>query len=443
MNPDGSIPPALLFLLLCICLSAFLTVGKTALNTVSENTLKKWSEENSGQAHKIESVLKLLKKSEQVLSTARLGITLCSVFSAAIFTSTFLPLISSSVEGKAFQLITFILSGLFTGCVLFLSGRLIPYRLALRSPEKSAVSVVSGLSAYHKMLYPVNFILSVISNGILRLFGIDPRQLVEQVTEEEIRMMVDLGNESGSIEQSEREMINNIFEFDDRTAGEVMTHRTAMVAVPTDITLPEIIHYAEEEGYSRIPVYEEDIDNIVGVLYVKDLLKLITDVPDGEFDIRSYMRSALFVPETTRCKYLLQQLKSKKMQMAIVVDEYGGTSGLVTMEDLLESIVGNIQDEYDDEEEMITKLDENSYLINGITPLEDVEKLLDISFPEETEYDTLGGYITEQLDHLPADDEMATIQLENIRFTVVSTKEHRIAKVRAEQLLPASEVPEV
>lgn len=438
MNPDGGILPSLLFLLLFVAFSAFLTCGKTALDTASENTLKKMAEENSSLARKNEKLQQLLKNSEKVLSTARLGITLCSVFTASIFILTFFPRISGSLEGTILSLAAFILSGLLTGCILFLFGRLVPYRLALKSPEKTALSMASALSVYSKLFYPLEWLLSVASNFVLRLFGIDPHQLVEQVTEEEIRMMVDLGNESGSIEQSEREMINNIFEFDDRTAGEVMTHRTAMIAVPMDITLPEIIRFAVDEGCSRIPVYEDDIDNIIGVLYVKDLLKFVIEPPADNFDIRNYMRSALFVPETTRCEDLLQQLKSKKLQMAIVVDEYGGTSGLVTMEDLLESIVGNIQDEYDDEEENIVRLGENSYLINGTTPLDEVEKLLGISFPDDTEYDTLGGYITEQLDHIPADNEKASIQVENVLFTVISTEERRIAKVRAEHHLTVS-----
>jgi len=429
MNPDGSILPSLLSLLFCAVLTAFLTVGKSALDACSESTIKNFGEADPALSGKAEKALSMMERSDRILPAARLGITLCSVFAAAILTLCFAPIFTVSVP-------MLVLACLGLGCILFLFGRLVPYRLAVRAPEKTLLSVLPVFSLCITLLTPFRIILSVISGICLRLFGIDPNQPAEQVTEEEIRSMVEESSESGGIEQSEMEMINNIFEFDDRTAEEVMTHRTEMIAVPVDATLPEVIDHAVEEGCSRIPVYEDDIDNIIGVLYVKDLLQFVTK-PPAEFNIRKHMRSALFVPETTRCEDLMQQLKTKKLQMAIVVDEYGGTSGLVTMEDLIESIFGSIQDEYDDEEELITKTSESSYLINGITTLEEVEKLFDIKFPEETEYDTLGGFITEQLDHIPADDEKAQVKCEDILFTVISIEDRRIAKVRAEKLTPA------
>ena len=221
-----------------------------------------------------------------------------------------------------------------------------------------------------------------------------------------------------------------------------MTHRTEIIAVPADAGLDDIIRLATEEGYSRMPVYEEDIDNIIGVLYVKDLLGFAIQPANG-FQIRDHIRKALFVPETNSCEELFQQLKTKKLQMAIVIDEYGGTSGLVTMEDLLESIVGNIQDEYDEEEEQISRVGDHIYLIDGTTSIEEVERLFDISFPEDSEYDTLGGYITEQLGHIPRTGELARVELENIQFTVVSMVERRIAKVRAEQKCSSSSEHEI
>ena len=426
MTTDGSILPSLAGLLLTAGLAAFLTVGKSALDACSENTLKSLDEADSSLSGKVEKAASMMERTDKILPAARLGITLCSVFAAAILVLCFHPVLSASN-----LLLIAACTGL--GCMLFLFGRLLPHRMAVRSPEKTLLSILPVFSMCIGLLTPFFLILSVISGFFLRLFGIDPNQPAEQVTEEEIRSMVEESSESGGIEQSEMEMINNIFEFDDRTAEEVMTHRTEMIAIPADTALPEIINHAVEEGCSRIPVYEDDIDNIIGVLYVKDLLQFITE-PPAEFDVRKYMRSALFVPETTRCEDLMQQLKTKKLQMAIVVDEYGGTSGLVTMEDLMESIFGSIQDEYDDEEEMATKISENSYLLNGIMTLVDVEKLLDIDFPEDIEYETLGGFITQQLDHIPMEGERAQVEWENIRFTVESIEDRRIAKVRAEKL---------
>ena len=428
MNPDGSILPSLLCLLISAALAAFLTVGKSALDACSESTLKTFGEADPSLASKTEKVIAMMERTDKILPTARLGITLCSVFAAAMLTLCFHPILSVSTPAL-------ILACVGTGCGLFLFGRLIPYRMAVRTPEKTMLSVLPLFRLLLAILTPFQAILSVISGFFLRLCGIDPNAPVEQVTEEEIRLMVEESSESGGIEQSEMEMINNIFEFDDRTAEEVMTHRTEMVAVPVDSTLPEVVNYAVEEGCSRIPVYEDDIDNIIGVLYVKDLLQFITK-PPVEFDLRKHMRSALFVPETTRCEDLMQQLKSKKLQMAIVVDEYGGTSGLVTMEDLMESIFGSIQDEYDDEEEMVVKTGDNSYLISGIITLGEIEKLFDIDFPDDIDNDTLGGYITGQLDHIPTEGEKASVQFENILFTVMSIEERRIAKVKAERLEP-------
>jgi len=428
MSTDGSILPSFACLLLCAGLTAFLTTGKSALDACSESTLKAFGEADPSNAGKVEKAASMMERSDKILPAARLGITLCSVFAAAILTLCFYPTFSASTP-------LLIGACLGLGCLLFLFGRLLPYRIAVRNPEKTLLSILPLFSLCITILTPFHLILSMISGFCLRLCGIDPNQPTEQVTEEEIRSMVEESSESGGIEQSEMEMINNIFEFDDRTAEEVMTHRTEMIAVPADATLPEVINHAVEEGCSRIPVYEDDIDNIIGVLYVKDLLQFITN-PPAAFDVRKHMRSALFVPETTRCEDLMQQLKTKKLQMAIVVDEYGGTSGLVTMEDLMESIFGSIQDEYDDEEELIIETGEDSYLINGITTLEEVEKLFGIDFPEETEYDTLGGYITEQLDHIPAEGEKASVRFEDILFTVVSIEDRRIAKVKAEKLEP-------
>ena len=249
-------------------------------------------------------------------------------------------------------------------------------------------------------------------------------------------MMIDVGHENGSIEQAHREMINNIFEFDDRTAEEIMTHRTEMTALPLTASLEECIHTAVETGYSRVPVYDEDLDDIVGILYIKDLLNLVLSSPPFEFKVENYMRQPLYVPETNRCKELFKELQEKKVQMAIVVDEYGGTAGLVTMEDLLESIVGNIQDEYDDEEEEVSQLSENVYLMDGLTQLEDVEKLFSIHFDGDGDYDTIGGYIIDELGYIPAADEHPAVTVGNVSFTVLDVVERRIDKIRVERTAP-------
>lgn len=244
-------------------------------------------------------------------------------------------------------------------------------------------------------------------------------------------MMVDVGNEKGVIEESQKDMINNIFEFDDRTAEEVMTHRTEVIAVSQDATISDIVYYAINEGFSRIPVYEDDIDNIVGVIYVKDLLCLVGCKSTEDFKISDFIRPVLYVPESNRCRELFKEFTDKKIHMAVVVDEYGGTSGIVTMEDLLESIVGNIQDEYDDEEIEIQKMNDTTYMIDGGADLEEVAETLGLDISENEDYDTLGGLITDILGRIPDDGEMPAVTYQNVDFTVLVVEDRRVVKVKA------------
>ena len=252
--------------------------------------------------------------------------------------------------------------------------------------------------------------------------------------------MVDVGNEEGSIEKDEADMIDNIFEFDDITAEDVMTHRTDIAAVENTATVKDVIQLAIEEGYSRIPVYEEDIDNIIGIVYAKDMLQCMNETSEqmSHQPIAPFIRKAIFVPESNRCADLFKTFKEKKMQMAVVVDEYGGTSGIVTMEDLLESIVGNMQDEYDHEEDEYQKVSDRVFMLDGSMSVEDVEELLDTNIGSEEDYDTLSGLITDKLDRIPAKDEHPVIRIGTVEFTVLMTEERRIAKLKAE-ILPETE----
>ena len=247
-------------------------------------------------------------------------------------------------------------------------------------------------------------------------------------------MMVDVGEEKGVIEESQKEMINNIFDFDDISIEEIMTHRTDIVAAEVTDTVNTVVQMAVGEGLSRIPVYEDDLDNIVGIVYVKDLLPLVGKKVPENSTVKQYMREAFFVPDSKKCGSLFTEMTEKHIQMAIVVDEYGGTAGLATMEDLIESILGNIQDEYDNEDEDIEQVSENIFTIDGTTDIEEVSEMLGRDIPEG-DYDTLGGMIMYYLGRIPSPDEKTTVEVANILFTVESLDERRIDKVRAE-LLP-------
>ena len=271
----------------------------------------------------------------------------------------------------------------------------------------------------------------------MRIMGIDPHADEETVTEEEIRMMVDVGGEKGVIEDSQKEMIDNIFEFDDMDVADIMTHRTDMVCVDVEEGLSEAVKLSIENGFSRIPVYEEDPDNIIGIIYVKDFLKYVgTSLPKTK-SIKDIMREAYYVPETKRCGELFSEMTEKRVQMAVVVDEYGGTAGIVTLEDVLESIVGNIQDEYDQEADEFSIIDDKTFTVDGITDIEEVEEHIGKTFPEG-DYDTIGGYIISVLGFLPQDGEMNEVTFENIRFTVLNVEDRRIGKVKVE-ILPTED----
>lgn len=270
------------------------------------------------------------------------------------------------------------------------------------------------------------------------------RPAKERVTEEDILHLVNAGNENGVIEEQQREMINNIFEFDDIPISDVMTHRKELVAIDVEMAIADVVKLAQDEKYSRMPVYQDNIDNIIGVLNAKDLLGLIGRQDISGYGVRYFMREALFVPETAKCDDVLSEMSRQKAQMAIVVDEYGGTAGVVCMEDILEEIVGNIQDEYDEEEAEVHRVTDSLYLINGHADPEETLPLLGHKLPEDMEFDTMSGFVVDLLGYIPEARENPSVQWENIRFTVLNMEENWISRIKAE-ILPeqtAEEQPE-
>lgn len=252
-------------------------------------------------------------------------------------------------------------------------------------------------------------------------------------TEEEIKQLVDEDEQVGELKASQRIMINNIFLFDDTNAGDIMTHRTDIAAVDDTASIEDVASLSIQKGFSRIPVYHEDIDNIIGVVYVKDLLKFIgTSVSTNE-SLKDYVREPLFVPETLTCGKLFKQMTETRIQLAVVVDEYGGTAGLVTMEDIVECIVGSIQDEYDEEEKLVEKIDEKTYLFDGSADIDDVASVLKIEIPEG-DYDTVAGFVINRLGYLPHDgeDEQPAVEYNGVKFTVTKVADKRIEFVKAE-----------
>lgn len=451
MDADpGSIILKVVLLFILTLLNAFFAMSEIAIISLNDTKIDKLAEEGHKKAKQVK---KLTENSSNFLSTIQIGVTLAGFLTSATAAQSFASMLTDALAKTAvanviplgvISGVSTVLITLVTSYFSLVLGELAPKKIAMQKPEKVSFAVVPVLLFVSKVTKPFVKILSVSTNAVVRLFGLDPNADEEEVTEEEIRMMVDVGQEKGVIEDVQKEMINNIFEFDDIDVADIMTHRTDMACVDAEDPLADIIQLSMEEGYSRIPVYEEDPDNVVGIVYIKDLLKYIGSSLPEALHLKDVMRKAYYVPESKRCGALFAEMTEKHIQMAIVVDEYGGTAGLVTLEDIVEAIVGNIQDEYDNEDVEISKINETTFTIDGVTDLEEVEEQLGIQFPED-DYDTLGGFIISQLGFLPQDGDMNTVEFENIRFTVLNVEERRIGKVKVE-ILPKpeteTEVPE-
>ena len=438
MDADpGSIILKVILLFILTLLNAFFAMSEIAIISLNDAKIDKMAEDGHKKARQVK---KLTENSSNFLSTIQIGVTLAGFLTSATAAQSFAVMLTNALANTAvanvvplglISGVSTVLITLITSYFSLVLGELAPKKIAMQKSEQVSFAVVPILLFVSKVCKPFVKILSVSTNAVVRLFGMDPNADEEEVTEEEIRMMVDVGQEKGVIEDVQKEMINNIFEFDDIDVADIMTHRTDMACVDLEDSLQDTIKLSIDEGYSRIPVYEEDPDNVVGVVYIKDLLKYIgTSLPKSK-GLKDVMREAYFVPESKRCGALFSEMTEKHIQMAIVVDEYGGTAGLVTLEDIVEAIVGNIQDEYDNEDEEISKINETTFTIDGITDLEEVEEQIGIKFPED-DYDTLGGFIISRLGFLPQDGEMNSVEYENVRFTVMNVEESRNGRVKDE-----------
>ena len=399
----------ILIVFILILVNAFFAGAEIAVISLNGNKVRRDAEEGDATAKKM---LKLVDDPTSFLSTIQIAITLAGFLASAFAADTFSDrlvrwLVDSCGWTMSEQTLNTICVIVIT-CILsyftLVLGELVPKRLAMVKTEVITRVTVPVVLAMGVVFRPVVWLLSVSTNGLLRLLGIKPQDGDEQVTESEIRMMVDIGGESGAIEPKEKEMIENIFEFNNITAADVMVHRKDMTVVWLDDEPSRIIQTIEESGLSRFPVCGEDIDDVRGILRTREyLLNAHSNHPKP---LENLIADPYFVPETVVADVLFRDMQQKKIHMAIVVDEYGGTSGLVTMEDLLEEIVGNIYDEFDQEDEQeITLIGENLWRISGSAELDTVAEALDMEFPDDLEVDTIGGLLFSMLNEIPADGE--------------------------------------
>ncbi len=424
---------AIIFLLILIFLNAFFAASEIALISLNDMRIRSLADKGDKKAEKIE---KLLSEPSRFLAAIQIGITLAGFLASAFASETFAgPVVvllqevglgwpAGYIKSAAMVVITLILS-----YVTLVFGELVPKRIGMKKSQPIAYFAVGPLQFLSVATRPVVSLLTVSTNLMVRLLGMDPHEEDEEVTEEEIRMMVDIGEETGAIHEVEKRMINNIFEFNNKTAENIMTHRTDIAALPCSAGLQEVLAMVNAEKFSRIPVYQDNLDNIVGVLYAKDLFQFVSEDKGEVFALAHIVRPPYFVPESKPTDQLFREMQRKKIHIAIIIDEYGGTAGLVTIEDLLEEIVGNIFDEYDEEEKDFEKLDENTFLIKGTAPLDDVQEILQVKLPVN-DYETLSGFIIGQLGRIPGRKDKTTIEYNGLVLKVEEVEEKRVSIVK-------------
>ena len=418
-------------LIILIGLNAFFAASEIAFISLNDAKIEKQAKEGNKKAKQIE---KMLETPSKFLSTIQIGITLAgflsSAFASDAFASELAPILNSVMPVLSVQVwntISIILITIILSFFTLVFGELVPKRLAMKNYEKIAFATIGIIRTISLITAPFVKLLTITTNAISKLFGVSENE-EEIVTEEEIKMMIDQGEENGTIQEDEKELINNVFEFNDITASEIMTHRTDIFAVDINMTPGELLEEIIKDDcrHSRIPVYDETIDDIKGILYVKDLIKNITK---KTFKIKNIMKEAYFVSQNKLINEIFKELQKNKMQIAIVVDEYGGTAGLVTTEDILEEIVGDMYDEYDEIEEEYEKIDDKTYIISGSMPIYDVNKILKSHIPEG-DYDTLSGYLQAELGRIPDEEENPIIETKELTFKIEEYEDKRILKVK-------------
>ena len=420
----------ILVLLILTGLNAFFAASEIAFISLNDNKIEKQAKEGNKKAKQI---AKMLENPSKFLSTIQIGITLAGFLSSAFASDTFADVMAPALNNLmplgigVWKSISIILITIILSFITIIFGELVPKRLAMKHYEKIAFGSIGIIRTISVITAPFVKFLTATTNMISKLFGVGENE-EEIVTEEEIKMMVDQGEENGTIEEEEKELINNVFDFNDITVSEIMTHRTDIFAVDIDMNQEELLQeiIKDECRHSRIPVYDETIDEIKGVLYVKDIIK---NMNKKTFKIKSIMKEAYFVSQNKLINELFKELQKNKKHIAIIVDEYGGTAGIITMEDILEEIVGDIYDEYDEIEEEYEKIDDTTFILSGSMTIYDVNKLLEANIPEG-DYDTLSGYLQEELGRIPTEEENPIIETEQLTFKIEEYEDKRILKVK-------------
>lgn len=410
-----------LFVILILIDAFFYGFGAAVIGLNGKEVERKATEEKDKKSIKL---LKIIEDPTVYVNTVQLVVSIVNIILGAVYI------------GSIFKGLRTVISGVILLYLLLSFGVLVPKRIAARIPEKWAYALINPVRLIMILLYPLTGLVSVTVRGILFIFGIRGNEDESDVTEEEIIDMVNEGHEQGIIQASEAKMISNIFEFGDKEAKDIMTHRNNIVAVDAATSLEDAVNFMLDGKNSRYPVYDENIDHIVGILHLKDAARFRMD--EGVMNtqiggIAELLREPYFVPQTKNIDELFREMQKNKIQMVIVVDEYGQTAGLVAMEDILEEIVGNIQDEYDEDGEHIEEKSKDEYIIEGKTPLEELEERFSICFDNE-DFDTLNGYLISKLDRIPEDSEEFDVDCDGYNFRILEVSNKMITKVLVTRL---------
>ena len=424
MDPSGDAVIQLLILFILLALSAFFSSSETALVTVNKIRMRNMAEGGNKQA---ETVIKTVENQGKMLSAILIGNNVVNLSASSLAT----VMASSLFGNKAVGIATGILT-----LLILVFGEITPKTMATYSAEKISLKVAGYIYFLMTVLTPVIFLVNLLSGVVLKLCGVDTKEKRESITEDELRTIVEVSHEEGVLETEEKKMITNVFDFGESLAKEIMVPRVDMTFAQVDDTYDQLLEVYRKERYTRIPVYEDSTDNVIGIINVKDLLLLDSN---EEFHIRDYLRQPLYTYEYKKASELMLEMRKSLNNIVIVLDEYGATAGLITLEDMLEEIVGDIRDEYDsDEEESLVEIKPGVYRVNASMKLDDLNDRLELHLESE-EYDSLGGLVIGLLDHLPEEDEK--VEEDGLQMTVEHVDKNRIETIIL--TLPTKEEPPV
>ncbi|WP_177180770.1 hemolysin family protein [[Clostridium] polysaccharolyticum] len=423
-------------ILLLVIWNGVVSAAHAAFTSINENQIRKRLEENENNARAFQ-ILNMLEEPGRYINLFEVLMNSTSIVIGMLFTSSFYVRVFKMLRSADGFLeanllaarILAVLIAIFFICIVIFFGNVLPRRMAKVHAERSVYYLYGVLYRSYGVLKPVLWLMDCLARFSFWILRIRIPAEEENVTEDEIISIVNEGYEQGVLEDSEAEMISNIIEFDEKEVMDVMTHRKKIRAIDGSLTVAEAMEYVLQQPFSRFPVYEETIDNIVGILHIKDMMKYYISGKDTKVPVKEICGEPYLVPDTQQIDVLLNDMRARKMHMAIAIDEYGQTAGLVAMEDILEEIVGAISDEYDIEEKMITKQSEGRFLMKGMTSLEEVEEVLDIDMEQE-DFDTLNGFLISMLGHIPSDGEKAVFHYMGYKFHIVDVVDKVIRYVR-------------